>query len=285
MWVKWRLELQSQGEVAERQLILKRLTQEEQTSLHIAQDHVPYQKGCPICVASQGRQRAHWRSSCPGVHSLSVDVSGPFIPGQSYDVEASGRDRGHGYKYFLAGAYTVPKKYTPEGTESISLEEYEPSECAELLPEESATGVELESIDELFKLPLPSEGSDARMMAVTTRVRGKQPEAEDPLEGDKPGEGSAGLSYRTLFLGVPLRSKKGREVLLQVQGLVNRLESAGFPVQRYHADRAKELRSASLIAWLKGRGIHCTWTAGESPAGNRAELSVQGLRVLLGNFC
>ncbi|CAE7204092.1 unnamed protein product [Symbiodinium microadriaticum] len=159
-----RLELQSQGEVAERQLILKRLTQ-----------------------------------------------------------EASGRDRGHGYKYFLAGAYTVPKKYTPEGTESISLEEYEPSECAELLPEESATAVELESIDELFKLPLPSEGSDARIMAVTTRVRGKQPEAEDPLEGDKPGEGSAGLSYRTLFLGVPLRSKKGREVLLQVQGLVNRI--------------------------------------------------------------
>ena len=86
------------------------------------------------------------------------------------------------------------------------------------------------------------------------------------------------VSYRTLFLGVPLRSKKGREVLLQVQGLVNRLEAAGFPVQRYHADRAKELRSASLVAWLKSRGVHCTWTAGESPAGNRAELSVQSLK-------
>ena len=278
MWVKWKLELQRQGEVAERQLILKRLSQEEQHSLHIAQDHVPYRKGCPICVAAQGRQRSHWRSSCPGVHSLSVDISGPFIPGQSYDVEASGRDRGSGYKYFLAGAYSVPRKYTPERAELLSMDEYEPSECAELLPEESAAGVELESIDALFQLPDRPEGSDAVVRAVAHRVRSKRPEVADPLVEQDPEEEAPAALYRTLFLGIPLRSKKGREVMLQVQGLVNRLESAGFPVQRYHSDRAKELRSANLIGWLKSRGIHCTWTAGESPAGNRAELSVQGLK-------
>ena len=84
--------------------------------------------------------------------------------------------------------------------------------------------------------------------------------------------------YRTLFFGVPLRSKHAKEILPQVQGVINRLEATGFPVQRYHADRAQELRSAALVTWLKGQGIYPTWTAGESPAGNRAELAVQQLK-------
>ena len=62
-----------------------------------------------------------------------------------------------------------------------------------------------------------------------------------------------------------MRSKSGREVLLHVQPVVNRLESFGYPTQRYHSDRAKELRSA-------------TFTVGESPAGNRAEVAVQVLK-------
>ena len=62
-----------------------------------------------------------------------------------------------------------------------------------------------------------------------------------------------------------MRSKSGREVLLHVQSVVNRLESFGYPTQRYHSDRAKELRSA-------------TFTVGESPAGNRAEVAVQALK-------
>ena len=60
--------------------------------------------------------------------------------------------------------------------------------------------------------------------------------------------------------------------------MINKLEATGFPVHRYHADRAQELRSAALVAWLKEQGIYPTWTAGESPAGNRAELAVQQLK-------
>ena len=78
---------------------------------HISNDHVPYRKGCPICIQAQGRQRSHWRSQFPVVHSLSVDVAGPLISGLSWNVESSGRDRGKGYRYFLACAYTVPRGY------------------------------------------------------------------------------------------------------------------------------------------------------------------------------
>ena len=65
-----------------------------------------------------------------------------------------------------------------------------------------------------------------------------------------------------------------------VQLLINRLEAYGFPVHRYHADRAQELKSRALVNWLKDRGIHGTWTPGDTPAGNRAELAVQQLKGL-----
>ena len=86
------------------------------------------------------------------------------------------------------------------------------------------------------------------------------------------------VSTRPLYLGLPLRTKKGKEVLGQVQRLINRLESSGFPVHRFHADRAQELRSAGLVAWLRERGIHHSWTPGDTPASNKAELAVQQLK-------
>ena len=113
---------------------------------------------------------------------------------------------------------------------------------------------------------------------MTQRLKGKQPEpgADAATEAEEFPNG-----HRTLFFGVPLRSKRGRETFLAIQGVVNRLEASGFPVQRYHADRAKELRTGALIGWLKDKGIHATWTAGESPAGNRAELGVQCLKAFI----
>ena len=58
----------------------------------------------------------------------------------------------------------------------------------------------------------------------------------------------------TLFVGLPLRTKRGKEVLLAVQSVVNKLEAYGYPVHRYHSDRAKELRSAILLVWIKNKG-------------------------------
>ena len=79
-------------------------------------------------------------------------------------------------------------------------------------------------------------------------------------------------------IGTPLRSKRGKEVFGAVQALWNKVEAHGFPVHRYHADRAQELKSKALVAWLRDRGIHATWTPGDSPAGNKAELAVQRLK-------
>ena len=186
----------------------------------------------------------------------------------------------------------MPDKYVPAVPVEDDTAEYAPSECGELFsvpPDDVGLGApegapEEDLFGDLWELPVPG------LNAVTHRVKGKKPEsgalesAESPdvclpaKPGGDPEPCASSKGHRTLFFGVPLRTKKGKEVLPQVQGVINRLEASGFPVQRFHADRAKELRSAALISWLKQQAIHPTWTAGESPAGNRAELAVQNLK-------
>ena len=179
---------------------------------------------------------------------------------------ASGRDQGGGYRYFLACAYAVPVGYAPLEPEATTREE-DTSRSDVGKPE--AVEIPL-SVPELSELECEADGEALR--AVTHRVRGKRPE-----EGEDGPEGFSS-ERRLLCVGVPLRTKAGREVLGQVQALINRLEAHGLPVQRFHSDRAKELRSSALVGWLRSQGVHTSWNPGESPAGNSAEVSVQHLK-------
>ena len=255
---------------------------------HAAQDHVPFKRGCPVCLAAQGRQRSHWRSAVTGVCSISVDIAGPFKPGQGWDPGASGRDKGWGYKYFLASAFTIPlePKTSVEATEDQRLQ-------APQVSEPVPADLDLPDMAELFgeepELYALEGGSVPAVKVVEHRFLEKAPEPEGPVRVDTlpaaaepplppPKEEPPAVSTRTLFMAMPLRSRAGKEVMLAVQALISRLESAGFPVHRYHADRAKELRSMALVQWLRDKAIHARWTAGESPAGNKAELAVQNIK-------
>ena len=283
-WCSWKREQGEQGVVEERKLWLAKLTEDEMFQRHVGNDHVPFRKGCPVCIAAQGRQRSHWRAAVTGLYSASFDLAGPFVDGHSFDPVASGRDKGRGYRFFLACAFTVPVSGVPgvEERSEIRLEGDEVSDEPPMLVEASG------------------EAGDfgAGVSKVTHRVVGKRPESPDdpsgpddgvrcpdafPLEDPPlppPSEPPAPVKTRTLFLGVPLRSKRSKEVFPAVQAVINRLESYGFPVHRYHADRAQELRARPLVEWCRARGIHATWTPGEAPAGNKAELAVQQLKGL-----
>ena len=294
-WRRWGIEQGLWPEVVERQCLLARLTEEELTRRHVANDHTPFKKGCPVCIAAQGRQRSHWRSQHRAVYSLSCDLAGPYVSGQSYDPVASGRDTGKGYKYFLAGAFTLPLPTAMAG----SVESERPPLATLADSRETGDGgvgdsplaPDIPRMDELFPPegePLSEVQGSVTEKAVTHRFRSKRPGAEEllPPEGGAPLEepplpppaDPPPVSTRTLCLGIPLRSKTGKEVLPAVQAMINKLEASGFPVHRYHADRAKELRSAALVSWCRASGIHTTWTPGDSPAGNRAELAVQQLK-------
>ncbi|CAE7781653.1 RE1 [Symbiodinium sp. CCMP2592] len=179
------------------------------------------------------------------VYSLSVDIAGPFKEGRSFDPISSGRDRGRGYKYFIAAAYSVPlnPELRPVLHPSEDLDEYSPSECE---PEIGSAG------------PIPAEISED-FDELLDRLDRQATGAEFAQAGELEGASS-------------------NAVMGQVQALVNRLESFGYPVHRYFADRAKELRSHSLIQWFRERGVHASFTAGEDPAGNKAEVGVQHLK-------
>ncbi|CAE7831874.1 RE1 [Symbiodinium sp. CCMP2592] len=206
---------------------------------------------------------------------------GPFIDGVSYSEEASGRDKGGGYKYMLVGTYAVPANFSdtrakdsPEGGIGSVLEgELSDDDQPELVAQEGPKD-DSALLDELWNLPEPSQ---AELKAVTHRVRGKHPEAEDvPREPER----ESSVKHYTLFMGVPVRSKHAKEILPNVQAMINRLEASGFPVQRYHCDRAQELKSAALLSWLKHQGIYTTFTAGECPAGNREDCGLKGKRAV-----
>ena len=91
-WSKWGIEQGLWLEIPQRQWMLAKLSEEESLRRHIASDHVPFKKGCPVCIAAQGRRRSHWRSAFTGLYSLSCDLAGPFVPGQGYDPVNSGRE-------------------------------------------------------------------------------------------------------------------------------------------------------------------------------------------------
>ncbi|CAE7537698.1 RE1 [Symbiodinium sp. CCMP2592] len=271
-WVTWKADLERFKEAKDRETLLKRLTEKERYELHLRSDHSPYLKGCPVCVQAQGRRRSHWRTGFPTVHSASFDIAGPFVPGVSFDPVASGRDKGGGYRYFLACSYAVPGNYRP--LVSVDKPEGEDKEH-----EVSRDAAEPELFPELFG----ELESGVDLKAVTHRVKGKRPEDDPVGAGVGPivleESESAPATNTTLFLGVPLRTKGGKEVLGHVQAIINKLEAHGLPVHRFHADRAQELRSKPLVAWMRAQGIHPSWTPGEAPAGNHAELAVQNLKA------
>ena len=279
-WTQWKAEQSAQEEVQQRKALLKALTAEERHRRHLDNDHIPYQKGCPICIAAQGRQRSHRRQAVTGVFGASFDIAGPFISGQGFDAVASGRDSGCGYKYFLACAYSIPISLNDGSSspvkDSQKFQGRVPPHVSGDVLEEADLGheaggepgeLELCDDDSLYSPDDPL----ASLTKVTHRYRTKGPETPDSAEPEL-------VQTKTMFLGVPLRTKKASEVMPAVQSIICRLETSGYPVNRYFADRAQELRSSALVAWLRSYGVSASWTAGEDPASNKAELAVQYLK-------
>ena len=282
-WCVWGEERGLWAEVQARKVLLAKLTEEEMQTLHERNDHIPYRKGCPVCISAQSCQRSHWRAAQTGMFSASCDLAGPFVLGKCFDPVASGRDKGLNYRYFLACAFTVPLPESRPGSELPGGDVPDKE-----VPEAGDRGPEMEPVDDMGLDSL----FDALEKAVHVRIREKRPEPSfsgsfpkgpadaEPLEPPPlpPPAHPPVLRTRTLCIGTPLRSKRGKEVFGAVQVLLNKLEAHSFPVHRYHADRAQKLKSKALVAWLRDRGIHATWTPGDSLAGNKAELAVQQLK-------
>ena len=71
----------------------------EQWQQHVINDHLPYSRECTTCLQGSGRSRPHKKVQHPDANTLSVDLCGPFRPGQDRMAKA---------KYFMVGVFSIP---------------------------------------------------------------------------------------------------------------------------------------------------------------------------------
>ena len=76
------------------------------------------------------------------------------------------------------------------------------------------------------------------------------------------------INYQVLRFAVPLRSRRAAEVNLKVRQLYLQIRAEGFPVWRFHSDRAREWCNSRLRTWLAERGVIVTTGEAQSPQQN-----------------
>ncbi|OLP97725.1 Copia protein [Symbiodinium microadriaticum] len=73
---------------------------------------------------------------------------------------------------------------------------------------------------------------------------------------------------KVLRFVVPLKSRKGPQILAGLQEIVTECGRLGFPVKVVHTDRAKELMSKAVMDWLQSKLRQPSFTQGDDPKSN-----------------
>ena len=223
----------------------------EQWKQHVLNDHMPFSRECPTCLQGSGRSRPHKKVPHPDALTLSVDICGPFRPGQDKKGKA---------KYFMVGVFSIPVRKVEGKITSLplSLEEKlgvrddvkEPDE-EELLP-----AVQEEEPEEA-----ESREADVRDMEEWVRL---EVEAED-------------IEVQNYTMVETLESRKVAEVKGCLARMIARLKYLGLEVRRVHSDAAGEMRGTKR--WCVDRGLYRTFTCGSDwKANGRAEAEIGVVR-------
>jgi hypothetical protein len=180
---------------------------------------------------------------------LSVDISGPFRPGDDL--------HGRTAKYLLVGSFTWPARVQDQEPTEEEIPEVEPEALedeAEEQQEEEAEGQEE-----------PSEAA--------------QPSLEDELEEI---EERQNVKIEVTKLCEPLQSRRKEDVLKAIINMYMRLRADGYVVTQLHSDLGAEFKSSSLQKWCESRTILRTYTSGDQPQMNgRCEATVQHLKAAI----
>ena len=79
-------------------------------------------------------------------------------------------------------------------------------------------------------------------------------------------------------MGLPMPTKKAKDVVNVVMDFVLRLRTEGFHIGRIHADQGHEF-AGEFKKWARQRGIYLSKTSGDDPQANgRAENTVKALK-------
>ena len=259
--------------------------------LHVQRDHLPFRRDCRHCVqAASGRP--HRRVTHRSAYVLSADVAGPFrSKGKATDTNQ--------HRFMLVCAYQFPRLPGTSEVQEESVEEDRGAGIGEMFCEEDEVfhdhvGVaeELDQDDVEFLVAeaiAEAEGEpilDGRDAAKNldkdpAESRDKDPAEnlyKDPAEGcvkdsdpeREAAEASEPFEYSMAYFIRPLRSRKSGEALRALQEIYIDLKMLGLPVNRLHADRAREFRTPEVGEWAASRDIQVTRTEGDAPAQNGA---------------
>ena len=237
---------------------------------HYRGGHLPFRRDCAVCLETAGRDRPRRTVVTPDSFCLSLDLAGPFKPGEAQDV--------YDAKYMLVGVVTVPTAGEIPLVESLR----ELGVVVNPIPDE---GAETEQRPEDEELPADVEAEQVWV----------GDEAEEEAEGGNPediaefqklevkwreflGE-AAHVKVRGLTFAVPLQSRKAQQVIEAVFLVYSRIRALQIPILRVHTDRAREFCSRGFKRWLADRDLHFTMSAGDEPTGNaRVEREIGHLK-------
>ena len=240
--------------VSEDGIKLGKMTAKE-WQLHIRRDHIPYRKDCRHCVQSAAG-RPHRKTAHRSAYVLSADVAGPFRT-QGMNTETNQN------KFMLVCAYQFPRL-----PETLPAQE-------ELEKEDTGAGV-----GELFWDDADDEGEASGLVleeaedisgdAEQSEEKIKEPEGSEEIskEEREAKEASEPFEFSVAYFVRPLRSRRSGDVLRALQEVYIDVKMLGLPVNRLHADRAREFRTPAVAEWAASRDVQITRTEGDMPAQN-----------------
>ena len=257
----------------ERAVRIGKMTAKE-WQLHVQRDHLPFRRDCRHCVqAASGRP--HRRVTHRSAYVLSADVAGPFrTKGRSTDTNQ--------HKFMLVCAYQFPRL---PGTPEVSLEPTKEDDGGGLGDFFSEDGEKFadpprlpEDVKELAKEWSFSEAEEdpaiqdePRPVVVESEENQRQSNEEELSKEEREAmEASEPFEFSVAYFIRPLRSRRSGDALRALQEVYIDLKMMGLPVNRLHADRAREFRTPAVAEWAASRDIQITRTEGDSPAQNGA---------------
>ena len=211
-------EYKSRGGCGDGRMLAAKMTS-EQWRQHVINDHLPYSRECTTCLQGSGRSRPHKKVPHPDAQTLSVDICGPFRPGQDRMVKA---------KYFMVGVFSIPVRKVEGRTMALPLSLEEtlgvPDVSEEPEVEELKPAVQEEEVVE----PAKKEDDD-KILEEWKRL---EVEAE-------------GIEIQNYTMVETLVSRNVAEVKACLAKMIARLKYLGLDVRRVHSDAAGEMRGGA----------------------------------------
>ena len=219
------------------QQVLARVNGAQSFRDHVLAGHVPFRKDCFACVAGRARRAPHFRQDVSEAYVLSLDLA------------AAGVNEKETARYFLAASFSLPVDPRLDGS--------------------------LKEGDEVPAEDGPPLGWDFDL----DDSAGQLEEAVEPDSvPEVDGEGQLEeLQLIHIPFAVPLRTKKGPEVLGAVKAVEAQLSALGCQVARVHSDAGLEFCNEQFRAWCRERGFHKTNTGGDRFKSNPHAESLIGI--------